>query len=154
MKVYVINVIYNHLYPISHHPLPSMCRSWMSLTAWEHDSWSKHSCMAEWWTNIMGSMSGRLLDSSTGSLAPHSALEMILGHGPDNDDVSVGQEYVGQYIPAQPWCTWSGFFIGWQESAAARVDNSTMMYGCIMTVTQCQYLQQQPVGEQFWLGTA
>ena len=34
----------------------------------------------------MGSRSGRVLDCSTGSLADHSDLEIILGHDPSNDE--------------------------------------------------------------------
>ena len=48
----------------------------------------------------MGSRSGRVLDSSTGSLADHSDLEIILGHDPGNDERvrTVGDREEGQYV--------------------------------------------------------
>ena len=48
----------------------------------------------------MGSRSGRVLDSSTGSLADHSDLEMILGHDPSNDERvrTMGDVEEGQYV--------------------------------------------------------
>ena len=41
-----------------------------------------------------------MLDSSTGSLADHSDLEMILGHDPSNDERvrTMGDGEEGQYV--------------------------------------------------------
>ena len=73
----------------------------MSLTAWLQVSLFSHSPMAEWWTNTMGSRSGRGLEGSVGGLAPQSSLDNMVGQLPTTRGAHGRSDW------SEPWWWWA-----------------------------------------------